>query len=75
MHGEIMIKDQSGDNLGNDGKDEEWLYSLLCLVDRNKGDNYVAISLWLVTSLVVPYVMAPMYLAYNELLKMFKLVH
>ena len=40
------------------------------LVDKNKGDNYVVISLWLFTSLVVPYVMAPTNLAFNELLKM-----
>ena len=45
------------------------------LVDKNKGDNYVVSSCWLVTSLVVPYIMAPMNLAFNELLlKMTKLV-
>ena len=32
------------------------------------------ISLWLVSSLVVPYVMAPTNLAFNELLKMTELV-
>ena len=35
------------------------------LVDKNKGENYVVISLWLVTSIVVPYVMAPTSLAFN----------
>ena len=53
-------KSQSGGNLGNGGKGEA-LDTLL--VDKNKGD-YV-ISLWMVTSLVVPYVMAPMNLAFK----------
>ena len=34
----------------------------------------MVISLWLATSLMVPYVKAPMNLAYNELFKMTKLV-
>ena len=40
------------------------------LADKKKGDNYVAISLWLITSLVVPYVMVPTNPAFNKLLKM-----
>ena len=45
------------------------------LVDKkNKGDNYGVILLWLVTTLVVPYIMAPMKLAFDELLKMIELV-
>ena len=45
------------------------------LVDgKNKVDNYLVIWLCLVTSLVVPYVMAPTNLAFNELLKINKLV-
>ena len=41
-------------------------------VDKNKGNNYVVISLWLVTSttLVVPFIKAPRNLAFKELLKM-----
>ena len=39
------------------------------LVERNKGDHYVVISLWLVISLV-PNVKAPKNLAFNKLLKM-----
>ena len=36
-------KSQNGSNLGNGGKGEEWLYTITdrCLVDKNKGDNYV----------------------------------
>ena len=58
---------QRGGNLSNGGKGEEWLYTrhvLSSIVDKNKGDNYVIISL------VVPYVMASTNLAYHELLKM-----
>ena len=44
------------------------------LADKKKGDNYVVISLWLVTSLVVPYVMAPTNLTFNGLLKMTQLI-
>ena len=69
MHGEIMVqvtwamvgRVKSG-------------FMVMCLVDKNKGDNYMAISLWLVTFLLVSYVMAPMNLAFNKLLKMTKLV-
>ena len=43
------------------------------LVDKNKGDNYVVIWFWLVTSLGVPHVMVPN-LAFKELLKMTKQV-
>ena len=44
------------------------------LVDINKGDNYVVISLWFATSLEESFVMAPTNLAFNKLLKMSKLV-
>ena len=40
------------------------------LVEKNKGDNYVVISLWFVTSLVGTYVMALTNFVFNELLKM-----
>ena len=37
---------QSGGTLGIHGKGEEWLYRHdTCLVDTNKGDNYLIISL------------------------------
>ena len=55
------------------GKGKEWLFDPW-LVDKNKGNHYVVISLWLVSSLVVPYVMAPTNLAFYELLKMTELV-
>ena len=64
--GDYDTKSQSGGNLGNDGKGDEWLYKHV-VVDKNKGDNYVTISLWLVISLVVPYVVTPMNLAFNQL--------
>ena len=76
MHWEIMIQDQRAKGavtwamVGgrvNSGFIDMWL------LDKNKGDNYVVISLWLVTSHVVPYVMAPTNLAFIELLKMTKL--
>ena len=61
MHVEIMIQDQRAKEaltwamVGRvkSGFIDTWL------VEKNKGDNYVVISLWLVTSLVVLYVMAP----------------
>ena len=62
-------KSQSEGNLGNGGKGESSFIDLW-LVDKNKGDNYVVISIWLVTFLVVPYVKAPTNLAFNKLLKM-----
>ena len=76
MHEEIMMQDQiakvvvTWTKVGRvkSGFIDTWL------VDKNKGDNYVVISLWLVTSLVVHYVMAPANLALNELLKMAELV-
>ena len=55
----------------NNGFIDTWL------VDKNKIDKYVVllvISLWLVSSLVVPYFMAPTNLAFNEVLKMTELV-
>ena len=52
------LKSQSGDNLGKGGKTG--------FIDTYKGDNYVVISFWLVSSLVVPYVRAPWNLAFNE---------
>ena len=63
-------KSQSGGNLVNDGKGKECID--MWSVDKNKGDNYVVISLRLVTSHVVPYVMAPTNLAFKELLKIIK---
>ena len=50
--------DQSGGNLGNGGKVKSGFLNTW-LGDKNKGDNYVVISLWLVTSLVHCLVMAP----------------
>ena len=44
------------------------------LVDKNKGDNYVVISLCLVTSLVHYLVTAPTNLAFSKFLKMNELV-
>ena len=44
------------------------------LVDKKKGDNYVVISLWLVTSSVHCFVLAPTNHAIKELLKMIELV-
>ena len=75
-NGEIMIQDQRARAavtwvmVGRVKSDfiDTWL------VDKIKGDNYVVISFWLVTSLVVPYVMAPTNLAFNELLKMTEVV-
>ena len=66
-------KSQSSCNLDNGERGKERLYRQR-LVDKNKGDNYVVISLWLFTSLVVPYVMALTNLAFNKLLKMTELV-
>ena len=59
--------------MGNGGKGTEWLYRHY-LVEKSKGDNCVVTSLWLATSLVVPYVMATTNLAFNELVKMTGLV-
>ena len=47
MHGEIMVQDQNGSSLGNGGKRKNSGFIDMCLVDKNKGDNYVVISLWL----------------------------
>ena len=44
------------------------------LVDKNKLNNYVVISLWFVTSFEVPHIITPTNLALNELLKMTELV-
>ena len=44
------------------------------LVDKNKGDNYVVISLWLGAFLLHCLVIAPTNLAFNGSLKMTKLV-
>ena len=76
MHGEIMIQDQRAKvavtwaMVGSVKSD----FLDIWLIDKNKGNICVVISLTLVTSLVVPYVMAPMNLAFNKLLKMTKLV-
>ena len=51
-------KSQRGGSLGNGGKDKEWLYRHVASWDETReiiSDNFS----WLVTSLVVPYVMAP----------------
>ena len=58
---------QSGSNLCNGGKGKEWIY-------RHMGDNYVVISLQLVSSLVHCLDIAATNLAFNKLLKMSKLV-
>ena len=62
MHGEIMIQDQRAKAavLGNGGagKGTDWLKDMRP-ADKNKGDNYVVISLWFVISLIVPYDKAP----------------
>ena len=65
-----MIQDQRAKAVGivKSGFINTWF------VDINKGDNCVVISLWLVTSPVVPYVMAPMNLAFNKLLEINELV-
>ena len=76
MHGEIMIQDQRAKTAVT------WAMMIrvkssftdMWLVDINKRDNYVVISRWLVTSLVVPCVIAPTNLAFNKLLHMTKLV-
>ena len=50
MHGVIMIQVVSWAIVKRikSGSTDTWL------VDKSKGDNYVVISLWLVTSIVVP---------------------
>ena len=61
MHGEIMIQDQRAKAAVTwtmvegvkSGFIDTWL------VDKNKGHNKQVISFWLVTSIMVPYVMAP----------------
>ena len=61
MHGEIMIQDQRAKVVATwamVGRVKSGFIDTR-LVDKNKKDNYVVISLWLVTSLVVPYVMVP----------------
>ena len=69
-HGKIMIQYQRAKGavtlavVARVGFIDTWL------VDKNKGDNYVVISLWLVTSLIHCLVMAPTNLAFKGLLKM-----
>ena len=61
MHGEIMIQDQRAKVVATwvmVGRVKSGFIDTR-LVDKNKKDNYAVISLWLVTSLVVPYVMVP----------------
>ena len=71
-HEEIMIQDQRAKAavtwamVGSVKSD----FLDIWLIDKNKGNICVVISLTLVTSLVVPYVMAPTNLAFNKLLKM-----
>ena len=72
MHGKIMIQDQRAKVAVSwamvrgvkSGFIDMWL------VDKNKGDNYVVVSIWFVTSHIVPYVMAPMNFAFNKPIKM-----
>ena len=76
IHGDIMIQDQRAKAavtwamVGRVKSD----FIDTCEVDKNKGDNYEVISLWLVTSLMVPYVIAPTNIPFNELLKLTELV-
>ena len=61
MHGEIMIQDQRAKATviwTMAGRVKSGFLNILWLVDKYKGDN-VLISLWLVTSLMVHFVMAP----------------
>ena len=60
LHGEIMIQDQRAKAAVTWAMVEGVKSGFLdtWLVDKNKGDNYVVISLWLVTSLVVLYIVA-----------------
>ena len=61
MLGRIMIQDQRVKEVVTwamvgrvkSGCIDTWLF------EKRKGGNYVVISLWLVISLMVPYVMAP----------------
>ena len=58
VHGEIMMQDQRAKVVvtwAMVGRVKSGFIDTL-LVDKKKGDNYVVISFWLVTSLVVPYV-------------------
>ena len=76
MHGEIMIQNQRA-KVAVTSAMVGWVkggFIDMSLVDKNKGDKHVVISLWMVNSLVVPYVTAPTNLAFNELLKMTQLV-
>ena len=70
MHGEIMLQDQRAKVALTWAMVEKLRSGFIdmWLVYKNKGGNYVVISL------VVPYVMASTNLAFNELLKMTKLV-
>ena len=67
MHGEIMRQDQRAKGVVTwavVGRVKSGFIDT-CLVDKNKVD--VVISLWLVTSLLVPYVMAQINFAFNEM--------
>ena len=69
MHGEIMIQDQrakAAETSAMVGRVKSGFIDTW-FVDKNKGD-YVVISLWLVTSLVVPYVKVLTNLAFKQLL-------
>ena len=76
MHGEIMIQDPRAKAAVTQAmvRRVKSLFIDTWLVDKNKVDNYVVISHWLFTSRVVPRVMVPTNLAFNELLKMTELV-
>ena len=68
IHGESMIQDQRAKTAVTwamvGGIMSDFIDARL--VDKNKGDKYVVISLWLVTSLVVPYAMAPTNFAFKS---------
>ena len=78
MHREIMIQDQRAKAAISWAMVRRVKCGLIIIntwsVNKDKGDNYVVISLWLVTSLVHCFVMAPTNLAFKELLKMAELV-
>ena len=77
MHGEIMNQDQRAKaavtwamvGRVTSGFTDTWL------LNKAKGGHYLVISLWLITFLVVLYVMTPTNLAFNNMLKMTELVH
>ena len=76
MHGEIMIQDQRAKAAVTWGMvvRVKSVFIDAWLVDKNKEDNFVVISLCLVPSYVHCLVMAPTNLAFKELLKMTELV-